>query len=104
MDNTNTLKESAAYTTKIKQISSVWVQVGLGFLLAFIIGYTGYLVFSLTQNIAAERRCKNKPSATDATITCPKQSQKLNGPFYTSSSGEKIPITNFYGAVNSLQD
>tara|TARA_R110002126_G_scaffold184171_2_gene332606 strand:+ start:6137 stop:6460 length:324 start_codon:yes stop_codon:yes gene_type:complete len=75
-------------------------------LLLLMIGYSGYLGISLFNNITKHKKCKNKPSATDATITCPNQngttSAAQTNPYYLSSEGKPIPITTFYGAVDVL--
>ena len=75
-------------------------------LLLLMIGYSGYLGISLFNNITKHKKCKNKPSATDATITCPNQSgtapDTQTNPYYLSSEGNPIPITTFYGAVDVL--
>ena len=75
-------------------------------LLLLMIGYSGYLGISLFNNITKHKKCENKPSATDATITCPNQngtpSAAQTNPYYLSSEGKPIPITTFYGAVDVL--
>lgn len=76
-------------------------------LLLLMIGYSGYLCISLFNNITNHNKCKNKPSATDATITCPNQSGtdssvQATNPYYLSSEGKPIPITTFYDAVDVL--
>lgn len=76
-------------------------------LLLLMIGYSGYLGISLFNNITKHNKCKNKPSATDATITCPNQngtnpSVQSTNPYYLSSEGKPIPLTTFYDAVDVL--
>lgn len=74
-------------------------------LLILMIGYSIYLCVSIYDNITRHNKCKNKPSATDATITCPNQDSSTTdttNPYYLSSDGKRIPITTFYNAVDIL--
>ena len=96
MDKETKLK-SLKYTEAVKNTSSVLTQVTLGFILAAIIGYTGYLCYDLSVNISSNNRCKYKPSSTDASFTCPNQDQNKSVFYKTSNGLEEAGI--FYGAV-----
>jgi len=96
MDKETRLK-SLKYTEAVKKTSSTLTQVTLGFILAAIIGYTGYLCYDLSINVSSNERCKNKPSATDASFTCPQQNQE--NPVYYKTSNGREEAGMFYGAI-----
>lgn len=88
---------SIKYTEEIKKVSSSGTQVVLGLILLALIGYTGYLFYSLLNNISINNKCKYKPSATDASFTCP--GVKDNQPPFYMVNSNKVDATLFYGAV-----
>jgi len=90
--------KSVKYTEQVKKTSSIVTQVIMGFILAAIIGYTGYLIYDLSENIKALSQCNSKPSSTDVSFTCP--DQKPGNVVYWKNSEGLQPAGLFYGAVN----
>jgi len=113
MDNGTEVEKqkSLQFTEDMKFISN---KVNLGIIIFAMIVlaiYCGLLSYSIWVNLNENNNCKTKPSATDASFTCPNQNGNPNlsstskdnyAPYYLSDTGEKIPVTTFYGAIDNF--
>jgi zona occludens toxin (predicted ATPase) len=109
MDQDNNNKIKIRFLSSLDKLGN-WNQGYMVFLLIVLIGmiaFSGFLGYSIWRNITNGNKCKTKPSATDATITCPNQNGTNSAnistnPYYLSSEGKPIEITTFYDAVDLL--
>tara|TARA_R110000868_G_scaffold208551_2_gene458046 strand:+ start:3429 stop:3773 length:345 start_codon:yes stop_codon:yes gene_type:complete len=111
-DNTENMKESLKFTEDMKFLSNRTSMALVITAMVVLTVYCGFLSYNIWVNLTENNTCKSKPSATDATFTCPNQNATPNltdsaskdkyTPYYLSDSGEKIPVTTFYGAINNF--
>ncbi len=94
------------FTESLNDLASNGTIAGLSIAIVGIIGLLIYMIITIDTYYRSHKTCKGKPSATDATITCPNQNSSdptsVENPYYLSAEGKPIPITTFYGAVSSL--
>ena len=108
---TNEEKDSIKFTADLEKISN---NVSMGiiiFTMIVLLFYCGFLSYNIYINIIENNVCKSKPSSTDASFTCANQGTNTNlggtdsddySPYYLSETGEKIPVTTFYGAIDTF--
>jgi hypothetical protein len=111
-DTTNeNKKNSVKFTDDLKIISGNFSMGIVIFAMLVLLVYCGFLSYNIYINIIENNVCKSKPSATDASFTCSNQGSNTNlggtdnndyAPYYLSDTGEKIPVTTFYGAIDTF--
>jgi len=109
--NRENMKDSLRFTEDMKFLSNRTSMALVITAMIVLTVYCGFLSYGIWSNLTENNICKIKPSATDATFTCPNQSstnstdgasQPKYNPYYLSSDGEKIPVTTFYGAIDNF--
>ena len=103
--SSNKQGDKVRFTTSLNDLASNGTITGLSIAIVGLIGLIIYMIITIDSSYRSNSVCKGKPSATDATITCPNQNgsdSSAENPYYLSADGKAIPITTFYGAIDSL--
>ena len=98
-----TRDDKVRFTVALNDLASNSTIAGLSIAIVGIIGLILYMIIRIDSSYRSHKVCKDKPSATDVTITCPNQNSTdpnaKENPYYLSADGKPIPITTFYGAM-----